>query len=180
MIELHRQRIFKKVAPERNVEEKAARIAAPARRRSAARYYGHGRRAGRQQSAKIDLDKNENKNPDGATSHEAALADVRRAREMPWRRSLTLPPPRCPNDGNINQASKQKMCGQTILRDFERSAKPEATIHHPTAPCSAPSPKIVHSGPAVRAVSSHAIGRNGSRNTNPIVRPMSRCVHSHQ
>ena len=40
-----------------------------------------------------------------------------------------------------------------------RSASPDATIHHPTAPCSAPSPKITASRPRAGRVSSRATGR---------------------
>ena len=63
-----------------------------------------------------------------------------------------------------------------------RSARPDATIHQPTPPCSAPSPKIAQSrqrrpGSIQPFIRNH---RNGSRNAAPISRPISRCVHSHQ
>ena len=63
-----------------------------------------------------------------------------------------------------------------------RSARPDATIHQPTPPCSAPSPKIAQSrqrrpGAIQPFIRNH---RNGSRNAAPISRPISRCVHSHQ
>src|SRR4051812_7014003 len=63
-----------------------------------------------------------------------------------------------------------------------RSASPDATIHQPTAPCSAPKPKIDHSRQRSPGVIHPLIRnqRNGSRNAAPIRRPISRCVHSHQ
>ena len=63
-----------------------------------------------------------------------------------------------------------------------RAVSPEATIHQPTAPCSAPRANSSHSrqrnpGPTHPRQRKN---RNGIRNTAPMVRPSNRCAHSHQ
>ena len=99
------------------------------------------------------------------------------------RAGRSLEPLRGPDHRDIDHAGEHEMRRQPILRDFDRvSARPEATIHQPTAPCSAPRPKMNHSRPRKPGRPSRATGTTetaaGTRRRS--ARPSSRCVHSHQ